>query len=278
MRITRSAAVALTLASVATLAGTAGPAFAVGPQIDVTPAVAAPGSSVTFSVICISGLTPTPSPSPTGKSTPSASPSPSPTQSGGGTGSGNPGGGGNNGGGNNGGGSNGGGSNGGGSNGGGNNGGGNNGGGNNGGGSNSMGAVNPGGGQPAETGALDAVYLSDGTIGTSATLFGTTLGLGARIPMRSASHKGVFSVTVRLPGNIAAGSYAPSIDCSNGPSGTGTLTVRAGAVIPVGAPVTGDGVTSTATGGPLTAVGIGLLGLGGLCGAVAARRRTGARG
>jgi MYXO-CTERM domain-containing protein len=91
--------------------------------------------------------------------------------------------------------------------------------------------------------------------------------------MASATRKGVFVVTVRLPGNIAAGSYAPSVDCSNGISGTGTLTVHAGAVIPVGVPVTGDGVTSTATGGPLTAAGIGVLGLSALFGALAARRR-----
>ena len=254
MRIIRSATVGLTLAGVATLTGTAGPAFAAGPQIDVTPAVAMPGSSVSFSVVCISGPTSTPSPSPTSKPTtsasasPSASPSPSQSEGGGG-----------------------------------NNGGGNNGGGNNGGGSsggNAMGAVSQEGGrQSAGTDALDAVFTPDGTIGTSATLFGTTLGLAARIPMPPATRKGVFAVTVRLPGNIAAGSYAPSIDCSNGPSGTGTLTVHAGTVIPVGAPLTGDGVTSTATGGPLTAAGIGLLSLGGLCGAIAARRRrTGARG
>ena len=259
MRIIRSATVGLTLAGVATLTGTAGPAFAAGPQIDVTPAVAMPGSSVSFSVVCISGPTSTPSPSPTSKPTtsasasPSASPSPSQSEGGGG----------NNGGGNNGGGNNGGGTNGGGSSGG-----------------NAMGAVSQEGGrQSAGTDALDAVFTPDGTIGTSATLFGTTLGLAARIPMPPATRKGVFAVTVRLPGNIAAGSYAPSIDCSNGPSGTGTLTVHAGTVIPVGAPLTGDGVTSTATGGPLTAAGIGLLSLGGLCGAIAARRRrTGARG
>jgi hypothetical protein len=269
MRIIRSATVGLTLAGVATLTGTAGPAFAAGPQIDVTPAVAMPGSSVSFSVVCISGPTSTPSPSPTSKPTtsasasPSASPSPSQSEGGGG---------------NNGGGNNGGGNNGGGNNGGGNNGGGNNGGGSSGG--NAMGAVSQEGGrQSAGTDALDAVFTPDGTIGTSATLFGTTLGLAARIPMPPATRKGVFAVTVRLPGNIAAGSYAPSIDCSNGPSGTGTLTVHAGTVIPVGAPLTGDGVTSTATGGPLTAAGIGLLSLGGLCGAIAARRRrTGARG
>jgi hypothetical protein len=44
-------------------------------------------------------------------------------------------------------------------------------------------------------------------------------------------------------------------------------------VVPSGAPVTGDGVTSTAVGGPLTAAGLGVLGLAALIGTLAIRRR-----
>jgi hypothetical protein len=172
MRSIRSAGAVLTLAGIATFAGSALPAFAAGPQIDVTPSVVAPGSSVTFSVVCISGS----------------------------------------------------------------------------------------------------------NVGTGATLFGTTLGLPSRIPMGPATHKGVFVTTVQLPPGTGAGTYSPSIDCSNGLAGTATFTVRAAyvkpvVVVPSHAPVTGDGVTSTATGGPLTAAGLGLLGVSGLVGVAAARRR-----
>jgi hypothetical protein len=54
------------------------------------------------------------------------------------------------------------------------------------------------------------------------------------------------------------------------------LTVAAAkpaVVVPSGAPVTGDGITSTAVGGPITAVGIGILGLSGIFGAVFVNRR-----
>jgi len=179
MRSIRSAGAALTLAGIATIAGTAMPAFAAGPQIDVTPSVAAPGSSVAFSIVCIQGK----------------------------------------------------------------------------------------------------------NVGTSATLFGTTLGLSEHIPMEASTHKGVFVTVVKLPAGIMPGAYSPSIDCSNGLAGTGTLWVKSGmpkpkpnVVVPSGAPVTGDGVTSTAVGGPLTAAGIGLLGLSGAVGALAIRRRKASAG
>ena len=161
MRSIRSAGAALTLAGIA-FAGTAVPAFAAGPQIDVTPSIAAPGTSVTFSVVC-------------------------------------------------------------------------------------------------------------GASATSATLFGTTIGLSEHIPMGPATHKGVFVTTVRLPQSIATGNYAPSIDCSNGMAGTAALKVNS---VPIGTPVTGDGVTATAVGGPLSVVGVGLLGLAGLAGLLAVRRRA----
>jgi MYXO-CTERM domain-containing protein len=171
MRSIRSAGAVLTLAGIATFAGSAVPAFAAGPQIDVTPAMAAPGSSVTFSIVCISGK----------------------------------------------------------------------------------------------------------SVGTSATLFGTTIGLSEHIPMGPATHKGVFVTTVRLPSSIMPGKYSPSVDCSNGLSGTGSFqvvaAVKPAVVVPSGAPVTGDGVTSTAMGSPMTAAGLGLLGLSGLVGVFAIRRR-----
>jgi hypothetical protein len=113
----------------------------------------------------------------------------------------------------------------------------------------------------------------------TATFYGTTLGLPARIPMTASSTEGgVFYVSVPLPAGIMPGTYSPSVDCSNGMTGAATLTVKAATVkpnvvVPTGVPVTGDGVTSTATGGPLTAVGAGLLGVSGLAGAIAIRRR-----
>jgi hypothetical protein len=114
----------------------------------------------------------------------------------------------------------------------------------------------------------------------SATLFGVTLGLSEHIPMDAATHKGVFVAVVKLPAWIKAGTYWPSMDCDNGMSGTATLTVRAAApvkpavVVPWGAPVTGDGITSTAVGGPLTVAGLGVLGASSIFGAFALRRRA----
>jgi hypothetical protein len=111
---------------------------------------------------------------------------------------------------------------------------------------------------------------------TSATLFGVTLGLSEHIPMSASTHKGVFETTIKLPGGILPGTYSPSVDCSNGWSGTAKITVatvKPAVVVPSGAPVTGDGITSTAMGGPLTAVGVGILGLSGVLGAVYANRR-----
>lgn len=114
----------------------------------------------------------------------------------------------------------------------------------------------------------------------SATLFGTTLGLPEQIPMEESTHPGVFVTTVTLPANISPGYYAPSVDCSDGESGTGALQVTAvptqpatPPAAPSGAPLTGDGSTSTTMGGPLSAVGIGLLGLGGLGAVIVIRRR-----
>lgn len=130
---------------------------------------------------------------------------------------------------------------------------------------------------PGQPVSVSIVCIDGKDVGTSATFFGTTLGLPARIPMSPATHKGVFVTTVRVPAGTASGTYAPSVDCGNGLSGLATLTVRAAApkpvVVPSGVPVTGDGVTSTAVGGPLAAAGLGVLGLSALIGAVASWRR-----
>ena len=127
-----------------------------------------------------------------------------------------------------------------------------------------------------------AVFCGAGA--TSATLFGTTLGLPEQIPMDSATEIGEWVVTVDLPADISPGDYSPSIDCDNGVSGTASLTVNPApgpttpTPLPSGAPLTGDGTTSSATGGPFTPAGIALLAAGGLAAcAVAVRRRRRAR-
>jgi len=99
-----------------------------------------------------------------------------------------------------------------------------------------------------------------GPSASSATLFGTVLGLPEHIPMtRNNPTTGEWAVTVTLPSTLLPGTYMPSLDCSNGQAGTATLVVT-----PSGAPVTGDGTTATATGGALTIAGVALAGLGGL--------------
>jgi type IV secretion system protein TrbL len=109
-----------------------------------------------------------------------------------------------------------------------------------------------------------------------ATLFGTTLGLPAQIPMNQNSD-GDFSISVDLPRDIQAGTYHPSIDCSGGSSTTATLHVTA---FPrAGGAATGDGTTSTTSNGMLAVAGLALVGIGGLAGGFALRRRgTRARG
>jgi hypothetical protein len=135
---------------------------------------------------------------------------------------------------------------------------------------------------PGQWVSFSIVCIHGKSVGTSATLFGTTLGLPARIPMDESTHKGVFQKSVMVPWNTKPGMYTLSLDCSNDLSGTGTVWVHApvkpavivpAVVVPSGAPVTGDGITSTAVGGPLTAVGLGLLGVSSLFGAYALRRR-----
>jgi hypothetical protein len=136
----------------------------------------------------------------------------------------------------------------------------------------------------ATPGSSVTFAITCGTNATSATLFGTTLGLPEQIPMDSATELGEWVVTVDLPTDISPGDYSPSIDCDNGVSGTANLTVNPApspttpTPVPSGAPLTGDGTTSSATGGPFTPAGIALLAAGGLAAcAVAIRRRRRAR-
>jgi len=134
----------------------------------------------------------------------------------------------------------------------------------------------------ATPGASVTFAITCGTGSTSATLFGTTLGLPEQIPMDSATEIGEWVVTVGLPSDISPGDYSPSIDCDNGVSGTADLTVNPApsptTPVPTGAPLTGDGTTSSATRSPFTPAGIALLAAGGLAaGAVAVRRRRRAR-
>jgi hypothetical protein len=121
--------------------------------------------------------------------------------------------------------------------------------------------------------------ITCGSGASSATLFGTTLGMSEQIPMRGSTHSGEFVTTVDLPTSISPGSYSPSIDCSNGVSGTAALTVNpVPGPQPSGPPMTGDGSTSSVMGGPFTTAGLALLAVGGLAVGVGVirKRRAGA--
>ena len=107
---------------------------------------------------------------------------------------------------------------------------------------------------------------------SSATFFGTTLGLPEQIPMDKESAGGVFSITVTLPGNIQPGTFHPDIDCSDGSSATATLHVTA--MPSQGGAATGDGTTSRETDNGLAAGGLALIGVGAIAGGIAMRRRN----
>jgi len=107
---------------------------------------------------------------------------------------------------------------------------------------------------------------------TSATLFGTTLGLPEQIPMNKESNDDVFTVTVTLPSSTQPGTYNPDIDCSDGSSAVATLHVTA---MPSGGGAqTGDGTTSTTTNTGLSAGGLALIAIGAVAGGIALRRRS----
>jgi hypothetical protein len=114
---------------------------------------------------------------------------------------------------------------------------------------------------------------------TSATFYGTTLGL-SQIPMTPMSPRH-FSATVSLPTDISPGTYSPSITCNNQNNQvtnnvTTSITVNPapGPPLPIGPPLTGDGVTSSVTGGPFALAGVALLGTGSLAvGAFVIRKR-----
>ena len=120
---------------------------------------------------------------------------------------------------------------------------------------------------------------------TSATFYGTTLGL-PQIPMTPTSTQH-FSAMVPLPANIRPGTYSPSITCNNQNNQvtnnvTTSITVNPapGPPLPTGPPLTGDGATSSVTGGPFALAGVALLGTGGLAvgaGVIRKRRRSGTR-
>jgi hypothetical protein len=110
---------------------------------------------------------------------------------------------------------------------------------------------------------------------SSATLDGTSLGLPSQIPMQASGQSNMFEVTVVLPTSLAPGTYDPGINCSNGVTAAGALTVNA---VPGQPPQTGDGTTSTATNAALTDVGLALVGAGSLAGGLVLRkRRSGSR-
>ncbi len=118
--------------------------------------------------------------------------------------------------------------------------------------------------------AVNCSSLSAGGNATSATLIGTTLGLREHIPMQAGTHTNEFVTTVVLPATIKPGTYQPDIDCSNGVTASAAFTVKA---VPGVAPATGDGTTATATNDRLTAIGLALLGLGAVSGALVLTRR-----
>jgi hypothetical protein len=129
---------------------------------------------------------------------------------------------------------------------------------------------NPSAPGTSTTFAVNCSSLTAGGKATSATLIGTTLGLSEHIPMQASTHANEFVATVTLPAAIKAGTYQPDIDCSNGVTASAALTVKA---VPGVAPATGDGTTATATDDRLTAIGLGLAGLGTVSGVLLLTRR-----
>ena len=133
--------------------------------------------------------------------------------------------------------------------------------------------------------SVSAVCISGKNVGTTATFDATALGIPQALTMSPGTGKGVFTTEFRVPAGTAPATYSPSVVCDidgHMVNRTVAITVRSATsmpivtkpvVIPSGAPFTGDGVTSTAVGGPLTAAGLGVLGLSALLGASTVRRR-----
>lgn len=132
------------------------------------------------------------------------------------------------------------------------------------------GSVTP---NPSAPGTVTTFRVTCGASATSATFFAFTLGLHDQIPMRANTRgkPGQFLVTVKLPVTLAAGTYQPTISCSDGTSTKVKFRVNQ---VPRKPPPTGDGTTSTATGSPLALAGYALMGLGVLAGGLALRRRA----
>jgi hypothetical protein len=107
---------------------------------------------------------------------------------------------------------------------------------------------------------------------SSATFFGTTLGLPSQIPMDKESGGGVFSITVTPPASIQPGIYHPDIDCSDGSSASARLKVTP--FPSQGGAATGDGSTSTQSNSGLAVAGLALIGVGAVAGGIAMRRRS----
>jgi hypothetical protein len=107
--------------------------------------------------------------------------------------------------------------------------------------------------------------------GANAILFGSSLGLPARIPMQAEAPGSFnFHLTIGLPGSTVPGTYHLDIACPGGTSAMATLHVEA---LPSGGAATGDGTTSTATSwNALAVTGIALIGAGALVGGLALRR------
>jgi hypothetical protein len=136
-----------------------------------------------------------------------------------------------------------------------------------------IGVVTPSSAAPGSQVTFAVSCVSSGA--SSATLFGSVLGLPEHVPMDNGLHAGTFAITVTLPANIKPGTYSPEMDCSDGSTGNATLTVTA--TMPAhGGVETGDGTTSTQTNTGLAAAGLALIGLGAVAGGIALRRRRNA--
>jgi len=113
------------------------------------------------------------------------------------------------------------------------------------------------------------------TTATSATLFGSSLGLPHRVPMDKGSLSGDFTITVSIPASTAPGTHHAHMDCSDGSSASAALRVTA---FPTGGgAATGDGTTATQTNNGMATGGMVLIGVGAVLGGFAMRRRSAKR-